>query len=377
MNKIDEMIRELCPEGVKRVKLGEVAALSRGKVISKDYLREHEGSYPVYSSQTTNKGIMGCIDSYAYDGEYLTWTTDGAYAGTVFRRKGQFSITNVCGLIDIIDKKTLSLDFLYYWLSITAKKNVSEGMGNAKLMSNVMEKIEIPLPPLAIQQEIVSILDSFSSLQSKLEEELAVRQKQMEFYREKLLTFDKDDNSVKWMKLGEVGDVCMCRRILKQQTSTDGEIPFYKIGTFGKLADAYISDELYREYKEKYKFPKKGEILISAAGTIGRTVVYDGEPAYFQDSNIVWISNDEKNVYNTFLSYVYSVAKWDVDNGGVVARLYNSNISRTIIPVPPLSRQQEIVSTLDTMSSLIDKLKEEIELRKKQYEYYREALLSF
>ena len=87
----------------------------------------------------------------------------------------------------------------------------------------------------------------------------------------------------------------MCKRIFKEQTSSylkDG-IPFYKIGTFGQLADSYISKELYEDYKSKYSFPKVGDILISASGTIGRLVVYDGSPAYFQDSNIVWLGNDE------------------------------------------------------------------------------------
>ena len=364
MNKIDEMIRELCPEGVKRVKLGEVAALSRGKVISKDYLREHEGSYPVYSSQTTNKGIMGCIDSYAYDGEYLTWTTDGAYAGTVFRRKGQFSITNVCGLIDIIDKKTLSLDFLYYWLSITAKKNVSEGMGNAKLMSNVMEKIEIPLPPLAIQQEIVSILDSFSSLQSKLEEELAVRQKQMEFYREKLLTFDKDDNSVKWMKLGEVAEIKRGVRLTKKDLTEDGAYPVFQ-NSLEPLG-------FYGDYN-----CESNTTFVIGAGAAGDVGYCNVRFWYADDCYCLFCSDNLSSKYAYILLLKNQhLLKSKVRKGGI-PRLARNDVENILIPLPPLSRQQEIVSTLDTMSSLIDKLKEEIELRKKQYEYYREALLSF
>ncbi len=94
--------------------------------------------------------------------------------------------------------------------------------------------------------------------------------------------------------LGEVGDVKMCKRIFSYQTDTSGEIPFYKIGTFGNEADAYITEELYNDFKIKYSFPKIGDILISASGTIGRTIVYDGIDAYFQDSNIVWIDNNEK-----------------------------------------------------------------------------------
>lgn len=105
------------------------------------------------------------------------------------------------------------------------------------------------------------------------------------------------------ISLGDVGEVRMCKRILKYQTNDTGSIPFYKIGTFGKQADAFISKELYESYKENYNYPKKGDILLSAAGTIGRTVVFDGKPSYFQDSNIVWIDNDETLLSNE-LSYL-------------------------------------------------------------------------
>ncbi|HDL5529768.1 TPA: restriction endonuclease subunit S, partial [Mannheimia haemolytica] len=91
--------------------------------------------------------------------------------------------------------------------------------------------------------------------------------------------------TVVWKSLGEIGEARMCKRILKEQTSNVGDIPFYKIGTFGKKPNAYISRELFEDYKQKYSYPRKGNILISASGTIGRTVIFDGEDSYFQDSN--------------------------------------------------------------------------------------------
>ena len=110
---------------------------------------------------------------------------------------------------------------------------------------------------------------------------------------------------VEWKKLGEIGEVCMCKRIMKEQTSESGEIPFFKIGTFGAVADSFISRELFEDYKSRFSYPKKGEILISASGTIGRSVIFDGKEAYFQDSNIVWISNDESVAINKYLYYCY------------------------------------------------------------------------
>ena len=179
---------------------------------------------------------------------------------------------------------------------------------------------------------------------------------------------------VEWKKLGEIGDVCMCKRIMKNQTFDKGDVPFYKIGTFGGNADAFISKDLFHEYKSRFSFPQKGEILLSASGTIGRTVVYNGEDAYFQDSNIVWISNDETQVTNAFLYYCYQIVDWKID-GGTIKRLYNYNLKNTIIPIPSLEEQTRIVGILDTFTSAIDNLKEQIAQRRKQYEYYRDQLL--
>ena len=139
LNKLKELINELCPNGVKYKNIQELCKISRGKVMSKDFIKANAGEYPVYSSQTENNGELGKISTYDFDGEYLTWTTDGANAGSVFYRKGKFSVTNVCGLLEI-KSKVMIPKFLYYVLSIEAPKYVNAGMGNPKLMSNVMAK---------------------------------------------------------------------------------------------------------------------------------------------------------------------------------------------------------------------------------------------
>ena len=161
MSRLEELIQTHCPNGVEFSTVGVMCNISRGRVMSKDYLRDNAGEYPVYSSQTENDGEFGKISTYDYDGEYLTWTTDGANAGSVFYRNGKFSITNVCGLISVKSEQ-LSTRFLYFVLSTLAKSYVNSGMGNPKLMSNVMAKIKIPVPPLPVQAEIVRILDNFS-----------------------------------------------------------------------------------------------------------------------------------------------------------------------------------------------------------------------
>src|SRR5574344_322283 len=146
-------------------------------------------------------------------------------------------------------------------------------------------------------------------------------------------------------KLGEIGSLSMCKRIFQEETSETGDVPFYKIGTFGKVADSYISFKKYRSFKNLYRFPNKGDILISAAGTIGRTVVYDGKPSYFQDSNIVWLSHDESQITNVYLLYLYGNIEWNTENT-TIARLYNGNFYNTIISIPPLSEQRRIATAL-------------------------------
>ena len=183
------------------------------------------------------------------------------------------------------------------------------------------------------------------------------------------------------IEVGTIGKICMCKRIMKSETSSEGDVPFYKIGTFGGQANAYITRETFEKYKSLYSFPKKGDILISAAGTIGRTVIYDGEPSYYQDSNIVWVDNDEKIVLNKYLYYCYQLNPWKVSTGGTIARLYNDNIASALINVPSLEEQARIVQNLDRFDKLCNDISEglpaEIEARQKQYEYYRDKLLTF
>lgn len=171
-------------------------------------------------------------------------------------------------------------------------------------------------------------------------------------------------------KLGSIGKVSMCKRILKEETSSEGDVPFYKIGTFGKEPDAFIHENIFNEFKTKYSFPKKGDILISAAGTIGRTVVYDGLPAYFQDSNIVWIDNNEEIIFNAFLLYCYKNIKWNTENT-TIARLYNENLRNIIFAIPSKPEQEKIASFLSSVDSKIEQLSK----KKTLLEQYKKGVM--
>ncbi len=166
--------------------------------------------------------------------------------------------------------------------------------------------------------------------------------------------FKEFENSREWeeRKLGELGSVVMNKRIFKNQTSEVGDVPFYKIGTFGKKPDAYISRELFEKYKMQYQYPKVGDILISASGSIGRTVEYVGKDEYFQDSNIVWLKH-EGQLNNLFLKQFYKIVKWEGLEGSTIKRLYNKNILDTKINLPSLSEQEKIGTFFKKLDTLI------------------------
>lgn len=372
--RVDNLIQKLCNNNIKTVTLQQICnKITTGKLDAN--AMEEGGQYPFFTcSRKTYK-----INSYRFDCEALIIAGNGEVGETKYY-KGKFDAYQRTYVLYEFNEE-VDVQYLFHYLRGYLKPYVfalSKKGSIPYITLGILKNFPIPLPPLLIQQEIVRILDTFTNLTAELTAELTARRKQYEYYRDELLTFGED---VPRVQLGDIGPVCMCKRILKSQTNTVGGVPFYKIGTFGKTANAYISEETYQEYRSMYSFPNKGDILISAAGTIGRTVVYDGKPAYFQDSNIVWIANDETRVLNRFLAYCYEKKPWNISSGGTIARLYNENIQKAVIPAPSLERQMQIVSQLEKMEDLCNSitvgLPAEITARQKQYEYYRDKLLTF
>ena len=214
------------------------------------------------------------------------------------------------------------------------------------LNQNILVDFPVVLPHKAEQEKIGEYFLAIDHL-------ITLHQREFAFLcKEKSKKFRYIKNAWEQRKLGEIGSVSMCRRIFKEQTSENGEIPFYKIGTFGGEADAFISRELFEEYKAKYQYPKKGDILISASGSIGRTVVFTGKNEYFQDSNIVWLNHD-KHLDNSFLKCFYSIVKWAGIEGSTIKRLYNDNILNTAITLPSVEEQQKIGAYFENLDNLI------------------------
>ena len=363
----------------------EVAFLKRGIVISKDFLRDNNGIYPVYSSQTVNDGIMGYINTFMFDGEFLTWTTDGANAGTIFHRKGKFNITNVCGLIEIKDDTIIKYRFLYFWLSYVSKQYVLEGMGNPKLMSNRMGLIKIPLPHIKVQEGIVKILDSFTNLIDALNEELSLRQKQFEYYREKLLTFDDNHDSISSVTMDDLFNFKngYTPSTKNSEYWTNGEVNWFTVADFKKN-----NNVLYDSIKKVSisavkggKLFKPNSILLATTATIGIHALIRTE--HLSNQQLTNLSLKKEYVDKIDIKYIYYymflIDEWCKKNyhGGGFMIVDMVGLKKQQIPIPSLSIQQSIVEKLDAFESLISSLKEEIALRQKQYEYYREKLLTF
>ncbi|MBD1576901.1 restriction endonuclease subunit S [Vibrio sp. S11_S32] len=368
---------------VSHLPLEKIAKIKHGK----DWKKLASGDIPVYGSG----GIMGYVDTYSYDKPTVLIPRKGTITNLFYVDSAFWNVDTI--YYTEIDGTKILPKYLYYVIKTIDLMSLDTGSGRPSLTQAILNKLLIPIPcpdnpekSLAIQAEIVRILDAFTAMTAELTAELSMRKKQYNYYRDKLLSFEEGD--VEWKTLGWIGEVRMCKRIMKNETSDIGDIPFFKIGTFGKEPNAYISRDTFEEYKSKYNYPRVGEILISASGTIGRAVIFNGEDAYFQDSNIVWLENDESKVLNKYLFYFYQIANWNVSDGGVIKRLYNDNIKKTLIPVPypddperSLAKQARIVAILDKFDTLTNSISEglprEIELRQKQYEYYRDMLLSF
>lgn len=260
----------------------------------------------------------------------------------------------------------------------------STGTSYPAINSNDLAKLEIMVPLNLNEQQAIGKLfrhiDNAIALHqhklAKLKElKKGYLQKLFPQNSEKVPEFRFKGYSDAWekRKLGDLGSVAMNKRIYKDQTSDEGEIPFYKIGSFGKQADAFISRKLFNEYKKLYPFPKKGDILISASGSIGRTIVYNGEDAYFQDSNIIWIQHDNR-LDNTFLHQLFNIIRWSGVEGTTIKRLYNKNILSTQILLPSVEEQRSIGSLLDNVDNLIAAIQCKLDLLKKLKKGYLQKM---
>lgn len=387
-----------------------ICEISRGKVISKDFIKENYGEYPVYSSQTENNGVLGWISTFDYDGEYLTWTTDGANAGTVFYRKGRFNITNVCGLLKPKNSE-INIRYLYFALKLVAKKYVVQGMGNPKLMSNVMGKIKIPVPPLDVQKRIVNVLDNFekicSDLNIGLPAEIEARRKQYEYYRDKLLTFAETGNTIlsraeqsraliKLLQYVFGYAVVSLQDVVKNSCSggtpkkgvseyyEDGNIPWLRTQevVFRDICktECFITESAVKNSAAKW-IPENCVIVAISGATAGRCAI--NKIPLTTNQHCLNLEVDPEMALYRYVYYCICAKQEELlaKKEGARGDLNSTRILSLQIDLPSIEKQKRIVSILDRFDAICNDLTSglptEIEARQKQYEYYRDRLLSF
>ena len=360
-------------EGWKISTLGEACDLYQPKTISKKELVE-DGAYVVFGAN----GPIGRYHSFNHADPQIVVTCRGATCGSVNTTPPNSWIT---GNAMVIAPKENCLDprFLQYLMLHTDFSSVISGAAQPQITRTSLSPLEINYPTsLPEQERIVAMLDeAFAAIDTATTN----TQKNLANARgifQSIVQFSLSHKGDGWLEttLGELGKVSMCKRILKKQTSPTGDIPFYKIGTFGKMPNAFISNDIYQNFREKYSFPRKGDILISASGTIGRRVVYDGEPAYFQDSNIVWIANAEDLVINPYLYYYYEICEWNPSKGATISRLYNDDFRRIKISFPAdRLRQAELVKQLEEGEEYCQKLESTCQSKQANLAKLKQSLL--
>ena len=311
--------------------IGDMCSISTGKSNTQDKIED--GKYPFY----VRSPYVERSNKFLFDEEAVLTVGDGVGTGKVFHYvNGKYDLHQ--RVYRMFDFRNIYAKYFYYYFSTKFYKRVMSMTAKSSVDSVRMDMIadmKIDYPSTAEQQSIASYFQHLDSLiqstTKKIESLKQVKAASLQsmFPQEGETTprvrFKGFEGEWEKVSFGQFGSVAMCKRIFKDQTMDKGEGPFYKIGTFAMEPDAYISKELFIEYKSKFSFPQKGDILISAAGTIGRTIQYNGEDAYFQDSNIVWLKHGNE-IDNTFLMYIYSLVKWNGLEGATIKRLYNNII---------------------------------------------------
>ena len=387
MSKLQELIKELCPDGVEFRKLGEVCEITIGEFVHKNKQIE-DGKYPVYNGGRENTGFY---ESYNNIGNKVIISARGANAGYVNKVLTNYWAGNSCYSLFPLDVQYLNWFFLYYVL----KSKEKELMGNQQtgsipaLSKKQIEQIEIPLPPLEVQNEIVRILDTFTSHAAELHAELHARKEQYEYYRNKLLSFDENDEGVKWMRMEEVGTFIRGKRFVRTDIVEKGIscIHYGDMYTYYGLSANKTKGMLRSDLASKMRYAQKNDVVIVAAGEnkddIGVGLAWLGdEPAAVHDACFIF----QSDMYPLFVSHylrtdIYHKQIRKYVSEAKICSISAKGLGNAVIPVPSFEKQQSIASLLDKFESLVNDLSEglpaEIIAVQEQYEYYRNKLLTF
>lgn len=380
MNKIEQLIEELCPDGVEFKELGEIAKISTGKLNANAMTLD--GLYPFFTC--SEKPYL--IDTFAFDTEAILISGNGSQLGHINYYNGKFNAYQrtyvICEFSTNITASYL-LHFLKGFLKEYIWKNVKEG-SVPYITLPMLQNFQIPIPPLPIQQEIVTILDTFTALDGSLQAELEARRKQYEHYRNQLLNFEGKE--VEWKTLGEV---CEFVRgpfggAIKKNCFVASGYAIYEQqhAIYGNTDIRYfISDDKFKELKRFEVFP--GDLIMSCSGTMGKiAIIPENAPKGVINQALLKLTV-KNEISAKYLKYYFentiTQQMNDEARGGAIKNVASVDVLKKIkMPVPPLSEQERIVGILDKFDALVNtELPAEIAARRKQYEYYREKLLTF
>ncbi|HEM3450564.1 TPA: restriction endonuclease subunit S [Streptococcus suis] len=386
MTKIEEMIAELCPNGVEWKELGEVCVVKTGQQINKTFIQNNLGRYPVVNS---GKEPLGFVNVYNTEDDPIGITSRGAGVGYVSWNEGKYFRGNLNYSSTIKDSNVILPKFLYYFLKNSSKaiENLCTFEGIPALNKSNLEMLKIPIPPLEIQEEIVQILDKFTEYITELTAELTERQKQYSFYRDNLLSFEDEVYQVEWKTLGEVGLPTENISWKSQGEQCFSYIDLSSVDRDSKKITETTEITKYTAPSRAQKIVKENDIIFGTTRPTLRR--YAKIPLEF-DNQIcstgfyVFRASDEvlpNYIYHIFGSNAFNNFVEENQSGASYPAISNSLVDQYKLPVPSKKVQSRIVQVLDNFDAVCNDLNiglpKEIELRKKQYEYFREKLLTF
>ena len=368
MSKIEKLIKQYCPNGVEYVEVKNVAEIGTGSSNRADAVIN--GIYPFY---VRSKDVLR-INKFEFDEEAIIIPGEGGIGDIFHYANGKYALHQRAYRIHFLKRK-LSTKFVYYYMIANFKSFIFSKAVSATVTSirkPMIEKFKIPVPPLPVQEEIVKILDAFTSLEAELEAELEARKKQYEYYRNQLLSFDENTmggGRIKFMQLGDVATIQRGKRLTKPQLLQDGLYPVFHGGI-----------EPLGYYNQKNR--ESDTVMVINVGASAGTVGYS--PVDFWSSDGCFCISHSKLFLNKYLYYTLktkeALLQSKVRKAGIPT-LDNSVVEKVIVPIPPLDEQERIVAILDKFDSLVNDISEglpaEINARRQQYEHYRNQLLTF
>lgn len=397
MNKIQQLIEELCPDGVEVKKIQDVCRkITSGGTPLTSRSEYYNGTIPWLRTQEidwleifdtnvkiTEEGLKNSSANWI-PANCVIVAMYGATAAKVGINKIPLTTNQACCNLEI-DYEQANYRYVYYWLCHEYQNLKALGEGaQFNINGQKVKNYEIPIPPLPIQQEIVKILDTFTALDATLQAELQARRKQYEHYRNELLNFEGKD--VEWKTLGEVGEVVRGTGLQKNDfvESGIGCIHYGQIYTYYASFVYKTKSFVTKDLANKLKKVNTSDLIITTTSEnvedVCKAVVWLGDEDVVTGAHAAIFKHNQNAKFLTYYFQTDDISKQKkrYAKGAKVIEIKTNEIAKFIIPIPPLSEQERIVSILDKFDALVNiELPAEIEARRKQYEYYREKLLTF